>query len=153
MFHEVEYPSLTTRYVYLVSIGQSQTANQVQQVQTTVKCVKDCSVDILEISPIPSEVVVGVSERVHYELNCDTHDHHDAQDWRSLLHGVVVFEDEPLRSYPDTYGKNEQHPSNGEVDFGVDASVDSIIIGQSSKVVLAAAKELGTGLTHYSIYY
>ena len=99
VFHEFEYPGIPARIIDLVSVGQPKTADKVEQIQTAVEGVECCSVYVLEIAPVPCEVVVGVGQRVHDQLNSHTRDHQDAEDGGALFHGVVVFEDEPFGAY------------------------------------------------------
>jgi hypothetical protein len=104
MFHESENPCFSSRNIDLVRIGQPQTSDDVKQVETAIECVEEGPVCELELSPIASEVVVGIGQRVHYELHCDASYGEYAQYWRALLHGVVVFEYEPLGTDAYAYG-------------------------------------------------
>ena len=79
MFEKLEDDGLAPRSVNLMSIHQSQTAQQVDEVQTPIKCVEGGPVDILEVSPVSGEVIVGVGEGVDDELHSDHYYHHNTQ--------------------------------------------------------------------------
>ena len=123
MLHKLKYPCLPSRNIYLVSIGQPQTSNQVQQIQTTIKSMKYSPINVLEISPIPCEVIICVCQGIHNKLHCYTRNHQYAKYRRSLFHRIIIFKDKPLRSYPNTESEDQQHPSNVQIYFGVDRSI------------------------------
>lgn len=99
ILEELKDPSLAAGCIYLMRIHQPKTAQQVDEVDTAIEGVEHGAVGILEIPPISGEVVVGVGERVDDEVDGYDDDGEDAQHWRSLLHGVVVLEDEPFGTY------------------------------------------------------
>ena len=119
-------------------VGESEAAHEVEEVEAAIEGVEDSPVDVLKTAPVPGEVVVGVGEGVHDELDCHAGDHEDAEDGGPFLHGVVVLEDEPFRPYPDADGQDEQHPANRYIHFGVDARVALVL--ESAQVVLAPAE-------------
>ena len=96
MLHEGEYPGFSTGYVYLVGVGQSEAAHEVEEVEAAVEGVEYGPVDVLEAAPVPGKVVIGVGEGVHDELDGHTGDHENAEHGGSFFHGVVVLEDEPF---------------------------------------------------------
>lgn len=79
-----------------MSIDQSQTAHQIEHVQTAIKSIEDGPIYKFEVAPISSEVVVSVSHRIDDQLHGYAYDHQDAEHRRSLLHRIVIFEDEPF---------------------------------------------------------
>ena len=138
VLHEGEYPGLSAGYVYLVGIGQSETAHEVEEVETAVEGVEDGPVYVLEAAPVPGEVVIGVGEGVHDELDGHAGYHENAEHGGPFLHGVVVLEDEPFRPYPHTDGQDQQHPADRYIHFGVDCGVGLVL--DPSQVVLAPAE-------------
>lgn len=104
ILEELKDPGLAARGIDLMRIHQSQTTQQVDEVDAAIKCVEHGTVCILEIAPISGEVVVGVGERVDDKIDCDYDYGEDTQHWRSFLHWIVVLEDEPFRTDPDWEG-------------------------------------------------
>lgn len=101
ILEEFKDPSLAARRIYLMRIHQPQAPQQVDEVDTAVEGVEHGAVCILEIAPISGEVVVGIGKRVDDEIDGDDDDGEDAEHWRSLLHRVVVLEDEPFGTNAD----------------------------------------------------
>jgi hypothetical protein len=60
MFEKFKNPSFSSRCVYLMSISKSQAAEEVNEIETAINSVKSASIDILEISPVSCEIVIGI---------------------------------------------------------------------------------------------
>ena len=45
--------------------------------------------------------------------------HDDAEQWRLLFEGVVVFVDEPLSAYPEGYHDDDKDEEEADVNFKV----------------------------------
>lgn len=96
MLKELKYPSPCSTCIDLMRIHKPKSPDQVYEVKTSVKCIKERPIDKLEISPILREVVIGIRQRVKDQLYCNNNGHEYAKNRRSLLHRIVIFEDEPL---------------------------------------------------------
>jgi xylose isomerase len=60
VFEKLKDYGLTPGGIDFMGVDQSQAAQQVDKIEASVKGIESCTIDILEIPPIPGEVVVGV---------------------------------------------------------------------------------------------
>lgn len=79
MFKKFEDPCFTTGCIYLMSVNQPQTSNQVDEVDPSIEGIKNGPVDVLEGSPVSSEVVSGISQRIDDQVDSDDHDSEDTE--------------------------------------------------------------------------
>ena len=56
-------------------VDQSQTSHKIDQVQTPIQGIEYSPISILDITPIERKVVVGINQRVYYELQGEESDH------------------------------------------------------------------------------
>lgn len=75
MFEELKDYSLTPGGIDLMGIDQPQATKQIDEIETSIKGIEGSAIDILEISPIPGEIIVGVGKWVDDQLYCDHYDH------------------------------------------------------------------------------
>lgn len=109
MLKELKDPSLCSTCIDFMRIHKPESPDQVYEVKTSIKCIKERPIDKLEISPILREVVISIRQRVKDQLYCNNNGHEYAKNRRSLLHRIVIFEDEPLWSYSNRQCNDDQH--------------------------------------------